>query len=62
MYSRLSRCVTGFLALACVALMPLALGAQDSAKPAAKAAASDSPSRWDIFLGYSYLKPYYTVN
>jgi len=62
MYSRLSRCVTGFLALACVALMPLALGAQDSAKPAAKAAASDSPSRSDIFLGYSYLKPYYTVN
>jgi outer membrane protein OmpA-like peptidoglycan-associated protein len=62
MYSHLSKCVTGFLALACVALMPLALGAQDSAKPAAKAAATDSASRWDIFLGYSYLKPFYTVN
>jgi outer membrane protein OmpA-like peptidoglycan-associated protein len=62
MYSRLSKCVTGFLALACVASMPLALGAQDSAKPAAKAATAATASKWDIFLGYSYLKPSYTVN
>jgi hypothetical protein len=39
-------------------LIPLALGAQDAAKPASKAAVSDAPaSKWDIFAGYSYLKP-----
>jgi outer membrane protein OmpA-like peptidoglycan-associated protein len=37
--------------------MPLALVAQDAAKPAAKTSAADSPSRWDIFAGYSYLAP-----
>ncbi|MGB9406153.1 MAG: OmpA family protein [Terracidiphilus sp.] len=41
-----------------MASIPLALGAQDSAKPAAKAPAVDSPSRWDIFAGYSYLDPH----
>jgi outer membrane protein OmpA-like peptidoglycan-associated protein len=38
------------------------LTAQDSSKPAAKTQAGDSPSRWDIFAGYSYLAPKGTVN
>jgi len=45
------------LALAFVALMPIAMAAQGSAKPAAKAAEVDPASKWDIFLGYSYLAP-----
>jgi hypothetical protein len=39
--------------------MPIALAAQSS--PAAKGASEGSPSRWDIFLGYSYLAPHGTV-
>jgi hypothetical protein len=57
MISRVLKSVSWFLALVCLVSIPLALGAQDSAKPAAKAAAGDSPSKWDIFLGYSYLSP-----
>jgi hypothetical protein len=50
--------VSRFLALVCVVSIPLALGAQDTAKPAAKAASEDAPgSKWDIFAGYSYLSP-----
>jgi hypothetical protein len=36
--------------------MPIAVTAQDAAKPA-KAPVTDSPSKWDIFAGYSYLAP-----
>jgi hypothetical protein len=43
------------------ALAPLALSAQGSAKPATPATADDSPSKWDIFAGYSYLAPHGTV-
>jgi len=50
------------LALAFVASMSMALVAQDAAKPAPKASASDSPSRWDIFAGYSFFAPHDTVN
>jgi len=50
--------VTRALALAFVALVPLALVAQSSPK----SAAGDSPSKWDIFAGYSYLAPKGTVN
>ena len=49
------------LTLACVAIMPIALSAQDSTKPAATGTSADSPSRWDIFAGYSYLAPKGTV-
>jgi hypothetical protein len=51
-------------ALVLAALAPAALGAQDTAKPAAKSTATvtPSPSRWDIFLGYSYIAPFGTVN
>jgi len=50
-------------ALLCVVFVSVTLAApaQDAAKPAAKAAVSDSPSRWDIFAGYSYLWPKGTV-
>lgn len=57
MYSRVSKSVSLAIALAFVALLPVAIAAQNSSKPAAKADASDSPSRWDIFAGYSYMAP-----
>jgi outer membrane protein OmpA-like peptidoglycan-associated protein len=62
MYARVSKSVSRVLALAFVALVPIALAAQDSAKPVVKADAGDSASKWDIFLGYSYLAPKGTVN
>ncbi len=62
MYSRVTKSLSRFVALSIVALLPVALGAQDAAKPAAKAAAGDSSSKWDIFAGYSYLAPKGTVD
>jgi outer membrane protein OmpA-like peptidoglycan-associated protein len=51
--------VSRILTLASLVSIPLALGAQDSAKPAAKASGYyASASKWDIFLGYSYLSPH----
>jgi hypothetical protein len=61
MFSRVSKSVSWVIALAFAASMPLALAAQDSPKPATTAAADDSPSKWDIFAGYSYLAPHGTV-
>jgi hypothetical protein len=49
------------LALAFAATAPIVLAAQDAPKPASKAPASDSPSRWDIFAGYSYIAPHGTI-
>jgi len=57
MLSRVSKSVSRLLALACVVLVPLALGAQTMAKPAAKAAVGDTASKWDIFAGYSFFDP-----
>ncbi len=54
----LSQSFKRFIALAVLAVMPIALAAQ---APAAKSSASDSPSRFDIFAGYSYLAPKGTV-
>jgi hypothetical protein len=54
----LSQSFMRFIALAVLAVMPVALAAQ---APAAKASTSDSPSRFDIFAGYSYLSPKGTV-
>jgi hypothetical protein len=49
---------TGWLSvLAFVALLPVAVTAQNMATPTGKPIADDSPSKWDIFLGYSYLAP-----
>ena len=62
MHARISKLALPAIALLCVVLAPVALKAQDSAKPAAKAAAGDSPSRWDIFAGYSFFWPKGTVN
>jgi hypothetical protein len=61
MSSRVSKSVSWALALAFVGAMPLALAAQDSAKPAKAASSEDSPSKWDIFAGYSYLAPHGTI-
>ncbi len=61
MYSRVTKSVSRVLVLACLALLPVAMVAQDSAKPAVKAPAGDSASKWDIFAGYSYLAPKGTV-
>jgi len=58
MHARVSRNVSYFLALAFSALLPVALTAQPTATPSGKTSAGDSPSKWDIFLGYSYLAPY----
>ncbi|HMG84374.1 MAG TPA: OmpA family protein [Terracidiphilus sp.] len=56
MYSRVSKFTRLALTLACTSLLPLAMAAQDTAKPAAPASAQ-APSKWDIFAGYSYLAP-----
>jgi outer membrane protein OmpA-like peptidoglycan-associated protein len=56
MYSRVSRISRLALTLACTSLLPLAMAAQDAAKPAAPASAQ-APSKWDLFAGYSYLAP-----
>jgi hypothetical protein len=53
------QCFKRSIALAILALLPVALAAQASA---AKGSASDSPSRFDIFAGYSYLAPKGTVH
>ena len=52
------RCFT----LAMVASFAMPAVAQDAPKPAPKVSQSDSPSRWDIFAGYSYLAPKGTVD
>jgi OmpA family len=57
MYSRISRLTCLAITLACASLMPVALAAQESAKPSTKAPSANSPSKWDIFAGYSYLAP-----
>ena len=60
---RVLKSISCVIALAIAAMAPIAISAQGSAAPAVKSAAnaSPSPSRWDIFLGYSYLAPYGTV-
>src|SRR5579863_10179259 len=62
MHSHVFRSLGRGFALAMLAAMPVALVAQDAPKPAATAFPGDSPSRWDIFAGYSYLAPKGTVN
>src|ERR1035438_6091518 len=62
MYTRFAKSVCRVLVLAVVALAPVALVAQGSAKPAVKGYADDSASKWDIFLGYSALIPNARVN
>jgi outer membrane protein OmpA-like peptidoglycan-associated protein len=50
------------LALALIGMAPIALAAQDATNPAVKTYASgiasnDAASKWDIFVGFSYLSP-----
>ena len=59
MQSSVLRSVGRVLATVSVSLFPIALAAQVA--PTAKGATNDSPSRWDIFAGYSYLAPKGTV-
>ncbi|MGB6973121.1 MAG: OmpA family protein [Terracidiphilus sp.] len=62
MYSQTVKTLCRVLALACAVTVPAAMMAQDASSPATKmASANDSPSHWDIFLGYSYLSPKDTV-
>jgi len=61
MHSDLLKSWSRAIALAMLASMPIAAAAQDGPKPAPKTSQSDSPSRWDIFAGYSYLSPKGTV-
>ncbi len=51
----------GVFVILMVGFIPPAISAQDAPKPQPKASPSDSPSRWDIFAGYSYLAPKGTV-
>jgi hypothetical protein len=60
MFARVSKSMSLALALAFVALLPVALSAQ-AASSNSKVAPGDNPSRWDIFMGYSYLAPKGTV-
>jgi hypothetical protein len=61
MHSHVLKSVSRVLAFAILASLPVALAAQTA--PAAKGPSVDSQyaSRWDIFLGYSYLSPHGTV-
>jgi hypothetical protein len=60
MQIRVLKSVGRILALVTVAAMPVAMAAQTAAS--GKGSDNTSPSRWDIFMGYSYLSPKGTVN
>jgi len=60
MQSCFIKSVSRAVALAAVTLLPVALTAQTA--PSAKGASNTSPSKWDIFAGYSYLAPKGDVN
>jgi hypothetical protein len=53
MYSRSIKSLSRAIALALVALTPVALCGQSSGK----SSTGHNPSKWDIFAGYSYLAP-----
>ena len=59
MHTRVLKSLSTMVALACLASVPNLCSAQSS--PSAKGSSEGSPSRWDIFLGYSYLAPNGTV-
>ena len=66
MYSKTLKFAFRVLALACVAALPMTATAQNAGAPTAAPATrppyGDSPSKWDIFAGYSYLAPKGTVD
>ena len=51
------RSVGRVIALAIVASVPMTLAAQSGAAASAKGPVDDPSSKWDIFIGYSYLAP-----
>jgi hypothetical protein len=55
MHARLLKTMSRIVALGFVAMLPVAMNAQ--AASTGKTASSDSPSKWDVFVGYSYLAP-----
>jgi outer membrane protein OmpA-like peptidoglycan-associated protein len=62
MHFSYSESVKHIFVLAAIGMAPIALAAQDAAKPDVKTyanstASSDSASKWDIFAGFSYLSP-----
>jgi outer membrane protein OmpA-like peptidoglycan-associated protein len=62
MHFSYSKSVKHILALALLGMAPIVLAAQDAAKPDVKtyansAASSNAASKWDIFVGFSYLSP-----
>ncbi len=62
MHFRVLKSLSRVVAMAVVASVPASLAAQEAAKPAATPSQADSPSRWDIFVGYSYLAPKDTLD
>ncbi|MGD0294633.1 MAG: OmpA family protein [Terracidiphilus sp.] len=60
MFLNVSKSMSRVVAIAILALAPVALLSQVT--PAVKGAShGDSASKWDIFIGYSYLSPHATV-
>jgi outer membrane protein OmpA-like peptidoglycan-associated protein len=60
MFLNVSKSMSRVVAIAILALAPVALLSQVT--PAAKSAShGDTASKWDIFIGYSYLSPHATV-
>lgn len=57
-----SRFVSRALAVAFAVMLPVALNAQVTATSSGKPTENVSPSKWDIFAGYSYLAPKGTVH
>ncbi len=55
MHARLLKTMGRIIALGAVAMLSVALSAQTAST--GKAASNDSPSKWDIFAGYSYFAP-----
>ena len=61
MFSNVSKSVCRVAILALLALAPIALVAQVAPSAYNKMSASNLASKWDIFVGYSFLSPHATV-
>jgi len=61
MNSRVLKSIFWMLVVAFAAWLPVSISAQNPTKTVADTSKFDSPSKWDIFLGYSYLAPKKTV-
>jgi len=57
MFPRVSKCVSCVFALTFAALIPIPLAAQVAASAIGRAPWDNSASKWNIFVGYSYLAP-----